>query len=244
MNTQQLQIEALTAQLENANREREALRAKLDCNRCNAGHKTLPLALWDCPACHDETRAQLAAAKHQIAERERQVARLQDTLTDARNARDRASKELDRASELLNRTATECADALRERDNARRELAALKSAPVRFEREVDAELRAALKACCEWTRPGTRILHALDRWLAAPLSAPDGEKAAPAIEESTFDSKAVAPAPADGERVKVHLLQYAHGAIGQFVRGQDAVLLAGERILALDARVVREGGGK
>ena len=31
--------------------ERDALQAKLDCDTCNSGHKTLPLTLWDCPVC-------------------------------------------------------------------------------------------------------------------------------------------------------------------------------------------------
>ena len=38
------QIAALTAEV-------ERLTAKLESDECNAGHKTLPLKLWDCPAC-------------------------------------------------------------------------------------------------------------------------------------------------------------------------------------------------
>ena len=37
--------------------------AKLNHNRCHSGHETLPLKLWDCPACHDETRRKLAEAQ-------------------------------------------------------------------------------------------------------------------------------------------------------------------------------------
>lgn len=125
----------------------------------------------------------------QLDERTRQVAQLQDDLCDAQYARDKAQADLGAvtssgvaADDALYRgnsvrywydKAHAYRDSARQCVELRAELAALKSAPVRFEREVDAELRAALKACCEWTRPGTRILHALDRWLAAPLSAPD-----------------------------------------------------------------------
>lgn len=38
--------------------ERDRLQARLNTNRCNRGHKTLPLTLWDCPECHNETRRQ------------------------------------------------------------------------------------------------------------------------------------------------------------------------------------------
>ncbi|HEY3434271.1 MAG TPA: hypothetical protein VGK41_01325 [Solirubrobacterales bacterium] len=41
--------------------ERDRLQTMLDTNRCNRGHETLPLALWDCPACHDETKRRLAS---------------------------------------------------------------------------------------------------------------------------------------------------------------------------------------
>ena len=30
------------------------LRALLEHNRCNSGHETLPLKLWDCPVCAEE----------------------------------------------------------------------------------------------------------------------------------------------------------------------------------------------
>lgn len=40
--------------------ERDSLQAKLDTNRCNSGHETLPLALWDCPECHNTTKRKLA----------------------------------------------------------------------------------------------------------------------------------------------------------------------------------------
>lgn len=43
--------------MERANKmelERDALQARLDCTRCNSGHETLPLKLWDCPACTKE----------------------------------------------------------------------------------------------------------------------------------------------------------------------------------------------
>lgn len=40
--------------------ERDRLRAQLANNRCNSGHETLPLVLWDCPECHNETKRKLA----------------------------------------------------------------------------------------------------------------------------------------------------------------------------------------
>jgi hypothetical protein len=37
----------------------EALDKKLNnTTRCNKGHETLPLVLWDCPDCHEETKKQ------------------------------------------------------------------------------------------------------------------------------------------------------------------------------------------
>lgn len=41
-------------------RERDQLKARLDTNRCNRGHVTLPLTLWDCPECHNATKQKLA----------------------------------------------------------------------------------------------------------------------------------------------------------------------------------------
>ena len=41
--------------------ERDQLKARLETTRCNSGHDTLPLTLWDCPECHNETRAKLQA---------------------------------------------------------------------------------------------------------------------------------------------------------------------------------------
>ena len=43
------------------------LKAKLECNRCNKGHETLPLILWDCPTCHDETRAERDTLQAELA---------------------------------------------------------------------------------------------------------------------------------------------------------------------------------
>ena len=42
-----------------ARRTIEALQAKLDHNRCNSGHETLPLKLWNCPACGEEREEKL-----------------------------------------------------------------------------------------------------------------------------------------------------------------------------------------
>jgi hypothetical protein len=42
--------------------------AKLQQTRCHRGHDTLPLTLWDCPACHDITRAERDALIRQLAE--------------------------------------------------------------------------------------------------------------------------------------------------------------------------------
>lgn len=39
---------------------------KLACNKCNRGHETLPLILWDCPACHDETKAHTTALREAL----------------------------------------------------------------------------------------------------------------------------------------------------------------------------------
>lgn len=40
---------------------REGAEKKLDHNRCNNGHETLPLRLWNCPACADEEHEKHAA---------------------------------------------------------------------------------------------------------------------------------------------------------------------------------------
>lgn len=198
-------------------------------------------------AVAQQNAAALTECQRERDERTRQVAQLQDELADARYARDKAQSEL----------------------------AALKSAPARSEREVDAELRAALKDCCEWTRPGTRILHALDRWLAAPLSAEDEyTRAAVAYAEASLgddryaykdafaafrtlytarhsssasapEGEKAVPAPADGERVTVYVKQYAGGGAYGFYEQDDVDMEPARgdmRWLALDARVVREGG--
>lgn len=41
--------------------DRDRLQAKLDTNRCGRGHETLPLVLWDCPECHQQTKDRLTA---------------------------------------------------------------------------------------------------------------------------------------------------------------------------------------
>ena len=46
-------------ELAQARRERDELQAKLDQNRCNSGHETLPLKLWNCPACTEEREEKL-----------------------------------------------------------------------------------------------------------------------------------------------------------------------------------------
>jgi len=35
------------------------LTEKLNANKCNRGHETLPLVLWDCPACTEEIRREI-----------------------------------------------------------------------------------------------------------------------------------------------------------------------------------------
>ena len=52
----------LLGQLAAQTAEVERLTAKLEGNECNAGHKTLPLKLWDCPACGIERLAVRDAA--------------------------------------------------------------------------------------------------------------------------------------------------------------------------------------
>jgi hypothetical protein len=62
-------MDTLEQALARVTAERDAALAKLNGTRCNAGHDTLPLVLWDCPACHDKTRAERDAvldALHEI----------------------------------------------------------------------------------------------------------------------------------------------------------------------------------
>lgn len=44
-------ITKLQQQVESCHEKIDELQAKLDNNKCNAGHETLPLVLWDCPEC-------------------------------------------------------------------------------------------------------------------------------------------------------------------------------------------------
>lgn len=71
------------------------LRANLDANECNAGHKTLPLRLWDCPECSrlegQELRAEIAAGASLVAkigdrnrELEMEIESLRSDLLEAR----------------------------------------------------------------------------------------------------------------------------------------------------------------
>jgi hypothetical protein len=46
----------------------DALQKRLDTNTCNSGHVTLPLVLWDCPECHDQTRRERNALRIQVQE--------------------------------------------------------------------------------------------------------------------------------------------------------------------------------
>ena len=54
--------------------------AKMNTNRCNKGHETLPLYLWDCPACHDETRAERDALQREVAQWKQDAQLLTDLL--------------------------------------------------------------------------------------------------------------------------------------------------------------------
>lgn len=45
------------------------LKEKLATNRCNSGHTTVPLPLWDCPVCTDLIRKENLELKREICER-------------------------------------------------------------------------------------------------------------------------------------------------------------------------------
>lgn len=60
--------------------EIQRLQAKLDLNECNSGHKTLPLTLWDCPACHDVTKAKLKTAEDLLRKRTERIGKLEDDM--------------------------------------------------------------------------------------------------------------------------------------------------------------------
>lgn len=51
--------------------EVERLRAKLSQNKCNSGHETLPLELWDCPACADKLHAENATLRSLVGKADR-----------------------------------------------------------------------------------------------------------------------------------------------------------------------------
>lgn len=60
------------------------LEDRLDNTKCNSGHETLPLMLWDCPACHDETRAKLKQTDIDLGKAERRYEAAEEDLTAAR----------------------------------------------------------------------------------------------------------------------------------------------------------------
>jgi hypothetical protein len=65
--------------------------------------------------------------------------------------------------------------------------------PSRPERAVDLELREAFRCSASWAQPSGRLLGAFQKWLAAPLSAPDAPdeytRAAVAYAESALDKR-------------------------------------------------------
>jgi hypothetical protein len=46
----------------------ETLQRRLEKNTCNSGHVTLPLILWDCPECHNQTRREREALSIRVQE--------------------------------------------------------------------------------------------------------------------------------------------------------------------------------
>jgi len=56
----------------------DELEAKLYANKCNRGHETVPLILWDCPVCHDETRAERDQVQARVTELERDYAQVKE----------------------------------------------------------------------------------------------------------------------------------------------------------------------
>lgn len=113
----------------------------------------------DCAAEYASDREVFERSERQNAELNRRVANLTAQLNEqaAKHAEEgeRWSREMGEKDEELR--------------SLRAELAALKDAP-RYEREVDRELRDALRCSASWESPSERLLHALDRWLAAPLA--------------------------------------------------------------------------
>ena len=45
------EVPALLDALDEARDRAHRAQERLDCTRCNSGHETLPLKLWDCPEC-------------------------------------------------------------------------------------------------------------------------------------------------------------------------------------------------
>jgi hypothetical protein len=152
MNEQQLEIQALRNQVRDGVSLEARLRAqlaeaqqRLNNDRCNRGHKTLPLILWDCPACHEETRAKLAAA-----EKERDEAR--SALAVARDARDQTQRALDLTHSALD-LANESRDrAQRERDAAKREAETMRELATQNANELNAAQRSYRAQIGELTR--------------------------------------------------------------------------------------------
>jgi len=63
------------ALMDKAVAQRDEALARLELNRCNSGHETLPLKLWECPACVAGVEEKLEAERDQalarVAELER-----------------------------------------------------------------------------------------------------------------------------------------------------------------------------
>lgn len=62
--------------------EVDELKAKLERNVCNSGHTTLPLYLWDCPECHNQTRLDRDEARGAVRVLEDEVAKRNETIAD------------------------------------------------------------------------------------------------------------------------------------------------------------------
>lgn len=66
-----MNIKAAEQEIERLQAEVERLNGKLNHNRCNAGHETLPLYLWDCPECTRLVREQAREAQEALKKSEK-----------------------------------------------------------------------------------------------------------------------------------------------------------------------------
>jgi hypothetical protein len=157
-------LTALRGDYNNAKREAEAMRdlATKNANELNAAVKE-----------RDETRAD---ASRRLRQAELDCAEAKQ----AANMWKRDLEQMRRASDAAhNSYRTQLADLQRALESEKKAHGEALAAQSRPERDVDRELREAFRCSSSWSHPSARLLDAIEKWYAAPLSAPDAPVSTP-----------------------------------------------------------------